>query len=73
MGQKSSSRLWNFGLIVYDVCRLLRKVRGTPKYDQKYHNWKCKVEGTVIEGETAIIVVAITGDRELSCITIYDK
>jgi hypothetical protein len=49
------------------------KVRGTPKYDQKYHNWKCKVEGTVIEGETAIIVVAITGDRELSCITIYDK
>jgi hypothetical protein len=49
------------------------KVREAPEYDRTYQNWKCKVEGTVVEGDRTIIVVAITGDRELCCITIYDK
>ena len=49
------------------------KVKKPPKYDEKFGNWKCKVEGNLIDGEKATIIVAILSHRELLCITIMDK
>ena len=49
------------------------KVTEPPEYNKKFGNWKCKVEGNLIDGEKATIIVAILSHRELLCITIMDK
>lgn len=49
------------------------KIKELPVYDEKYHNWKYRVEGSVVEGEKTIVVVAIQNNEELVCITIMDK
>ena len=60
---------------VADINYLLTngKVTEPPEYDKEYGNWKCKVEGSLIDGEKATIIVAILSHRELLCITIMDK
>jgi hypothetical protein len=49
------------------------KVLGPPKYDSVHRNWEYEVEGSVIEGDKAIVVVAILSHNELTCITIKPK
>jgi hypothetical protein len=49
------------------------KVTESPEYNKEFNNWKCKVEGNLIDGEKATIIVAILSHRELLCITIMDK
>ena len=58
-----------------DIYHLLThgKVTEPPEYDKEFGNWKCKVEGNLIDGEKATIIVAIISHRELLCITIMDK
>jgi hypothetical protein len=59
----------------HDIDYLLSygKVKKPPVYDEEFGNWKCKVEGNLIDGEKATIIVAILSHRELKCITIMDK
>ena len=60
---------------IHDITYILStgKIRDPPEYDEKHYNWMYKVEGNVIEGDKAIVVVAIASHRELVCITIKPK
>ena len=58
-----------------DIIKVLSKgkVKEPPIYDEKFNNWKCRVEGSATEGEKTIVLVAIQNHEELVCITIMDK
>lgn len=50
------------------------KVRKLPaEFDEKHDNWKYKVEGNVVGGEKATVVVTILSHNEILCITVMDK
>lgn len=49
------------------------KVKTPAEYDEDYRQWKYKVEGNVIDGEKAIVVVVILSHNEILGITIMDK
>jgi hypothetical protein len=51
----------------------LGKVRKPPEYDEKHNQWKYQVEGEVIDGEKATVVVTILSRNEIQGITIMDK
>lgn len=65
-------RMAQKGYSIDDVIFLLRrgKIKEPPKYDPDFDNWEWKVEGNVIEGDKATVIVAIVSHRELKCITI---
>jgi hypothetical protein len=49
------------------------KVRKPPEWNSDHNNWKYKMEGNVVEGEKATVVVTILSHNELLCITVMDK
>jgi len=49
------------------------KVRKLPEFDKKHDNWKYKVEGNVVGGEKATVVVTNLSHNEILCITVMDK
>jgi len=51
----------------------LGKMRKPPEYDEKHNQWKYKVEGNVIDGEKATVIVTILSHNEIQGITIMDK
>ena len=49
------------------------RIREPPQYDEEHSNWEYRVEGNVVEGEKATVVVAIKSHDQLVCITIMPK
>jgi hypothetical protein len=49
------------------------KVKENPEYDKEYETWKYRVKGHAIDGSAATVVVAISSDLEINCITIIGK
>lgn len=60
---------------IHDLELVLKKgtVKEHPEYDEKYRNWKYKVEGRAIDGDQAIVITVILSYRELLAITIMPK
>lgn len=58
-----------------DVEEVLKNgiVNEQPEFDDKYENWKYKVEGKAIDGDEAIVITVILSHRELLAITIMSK
>ena len=70
-----SDRMEERGYDFQDLEQILSlgKVKDPPEYDEKYEHWKYKVQGNVIDGEKATVVVAILSHNEVLGITIMDK
>jgi len=47
------------------------KINEPPEYDENLDNWKWKVEGKVIDGDKATVIVIIVSHRELKCKTMW--
>jgi hypothetical protein len=70
-----SERMKERGYDFQDLEQVLSvgKVRELPEYDEKHNQWKYKVEGNVIDGEKATVIVTILSHNEILGITIMDK
>jgi hypothetical protein len=60
---------WNDLEFLFDKGSIKQK----PTYDKKYKNWEYEVEGKTIEGDEAVVIVAIISYRELNIITFKPK
>ena len=58
-----------------DVRYILKKGKVTdpPEYDEFHRDWEYNVEGKTIDGDEAIVVLAIISHRELKVITVKPK
>jgi len=70
-----SERMEERGYDFQDLEQILSlgKVKDPPEYDEKNEQWKYKVQGNVIDGEKATVIVAILSHNEILGITIMDK